>query len=181
MTTDNAKMQPNWHKVRENVLQSLSSLLGKPGFATNFEIEIYNFCIESGRKSGYILNWSNNNFRQLYINTAKQVIYNLRLSPIGDFSVKERLLTKNLDPNTLLSMKPWEIYPSLWREAIAEKQKRRNLSEISAPSNISDGIFQCKKCKKYKTTHYQMQTRSADEPMTTFVSCLNCGNRWKFC
>jgi hypothetical protein len=29
--------------------------------------------------------------------------------------------------------------------------------------------------------YYQMQTRSADEPMTTFVSCLNCNNRWKFC
>jgi transcription elongation factor S-II len=26
-----------------------------------------------------------------------------------------------------------------------------------------------------------MQTRSADEPMTTFVSCLECYNRWKFC
>jgi hypothetical protein len=25
----------------------------------------------------------------------------------------------------------------------------------------------------------QMQTRSADEPMTTFVSCVACGNKWK--
>lgn len=25
------------------------------------------------------------------------------------------------------------------------------------------------------------QTRSADEPMTTFVTCTNCGNKWKFC
>ena len=24
-----------------------------------------------------------------------------------------------------------------------------------------------------------MQTRSADEPMTTFVYCNECGNRWK--
>ena len=27
----------------------------------------------------------------------------------------------------------------------------------------------------------QMQTRSADEPMTTFVFCMECGNRWKVC
>ncbi|OIR58231.1 MAG: transcription elongation factor S-II [Amphiamblys sp. WSBS2006] len=40
--------------------------------------------------------------------------------------------------------------------------------------------FKCGKCKQRKTTYYQLQTRSADEPMTTFVSCIVCGNRWKF-
>lgn len=43
----------------------------------------------------------------------------------------------------------------------------------------TDGLFTCKKCKSKKTTYYQMQTRSADEPMTTFVTCTNCNNRWK--
>ena len=41
--------------------------------------------------------------------------------------------------------------------------------------------FQCGKCRQRKCTYYQMQTRSADEPMTTFVTCVNCNNRWKFC
>ena len=36
-----------------------------------------------------------------------------------------------------------------------------------------------KSCGKNKCTYYELQTRSADEPMTTFVSCLNCGNHWK--
>ncbi|ORX59796.1 transcription elongation factor S-II [Hesseltinella vesiculosa] len=42
-------------------------------------------------------------------------------------------------------------------------------------------MFVCGKCKQRKCTYFQMQTRSADEPMTTFVTCVNCGNRWKFC
>jgi len=42
-------------------------------------------------------------------------------------------------------------------------------------------MFTCSKCKENKTTYFQLQTRSADEPMTTFVTCVNCGNRWKFC
>ncbi|KAG0242685.1 RNA polymerase II elongation factor [Mortierella sp. GBA43] len=41
-------------------------------------------------------------------------------------------------------------------------------------------MFKCGKCKGRKCRYYQMQTRSADEPMTTFVTCINCGNRWKF-
>ncbi|KAI8089003.1 transcription elongation factor S-II [Halteromyces radiatus] len=42
-------------------------------------------------------------------------------------------------------------------------------------------MFICGKCKQRKCTYFQMQTRSADEPMTTFVTCLSCNNRWKFC
>ena len=41
------------------------------------------------------------------------------------------------------------------------------------------GEYTCRKCKGNKTTHYAMQTRSADEPMTVFVGCLTCGNRWR--
>ena len=41
--------------------------------------------------------------------------------------------------------------------------------------------FRCGRCKQNKTIYMQMQTRSADEPMTTFVNCVNCGNAWKFC
>ncbi|KAG1734924.1 transcription factor S-II, central domain-containing protein [Suillus paluster] len=40
--------------------------------------------------------------------------------------------------------------------------------------------FQCGRCKQRKCRYRQAQTRSADEPMTTFVTCVNCGNKWKF-
>ena len=55
-------------------------------------------------------------------------------------------------------------------------------AEISAKKNLATtDQFRCGKCRQHKCTYYQMQTRSADEPMTTFVQCVNCGNRWRFC
>jgi DNA-directed RNA polymerase subunit M/transcription elongation factor TFIIS len=41
------------------------------------------------------------------------------------------------------------------------------------------GMFKCGKCKGWKTTYYEMQTRSADEPMTVFITCHNCNSTWK--
>ena len=41
------------------------------------------------------------------------------------------------------------------------------------------GMYRCGKCKQNKTTYTQVQIRRADEPMTTFVQCLNCNNNWR--
>uniref|UniRef100_A0A1I7WW80 Transcription elongation factor S-II n=1 Tax=Heterorhabditis bacteriophora TaxID=37862 RepID=A0A1I7WW80_HETBA len=48
-------------------------------------------------------------------------------------------------------------------------------------SGTPSDMFKCGKCGKKNCTYTQLQTRSSDEPMTTFVFCLECGNRWKFC
>lgn len=37
----------------------------------------------------------------------------------------------------------------------------------------------CDKCGHETAAFYEMQTRSADEPMTTFYRCLRCKNTWK--
>ncbi|KAL3072665.1 hypothetical protein niasHS_017639 [Heterodera schachtii] len=37
----------------------------------------------------------------------------------------------------------------------------------------------CPSCSHDKAYFQQIQTRSADEPMTIFYRCANCGHRWK--
>lgn len=50
-------------------------------------------------------------------------------------------------------------------------------SQIAETAEETD-LFLCFKCKKRTCTYRQLQTRSADEPMTTYVFC-KCGNTWK--
>jgi transcription elongation factor S-II len=57
-----------------------------------------------------------------------------------------------------------------------------------APKNATTNEFMCGKCKQRKVSYYQMQTRSANEPMKSiyilkgadFRVLFVCGNRWKF-
>ncbi|KAM4706209.1 transcription elongation factor A protein 1 isoform 1-T1 [Rhinophrynus dorsalis] len=67
-----------------------------------------------------------------------------------------------------------EMRKNLTKEAIREHQMART-------GGTQTDLFTCGKCKKKNCTYTQVQTRSADEPMTTFVFCNECGNRWKFC
>lgn len=60
-----------------------------------------------------------------------------------------------------------------------EKQNMNQAMVAQVEKSISTE-FQCGKCKQKKVAYSQAQTRSADEPMTTFCECMNCGNRWKF-
>ncbi|XP_012383173.1 transcription elongation factor A protein 2 isoform X3 [Dasypus novemcinctus] len=67
-----------------------------------------------------------------------------------------------------------EIRKAMTKEAIREHQMART-------GGTQTDLFTCGKCKKKNCTYTQVQTRSSDEPMTTFVVCNECGNRWKFC
>jgi DNA-directed RNA polymerase subunit M/transcription elongation factor TFIIS len=76
-------------------------------------------------------------------------------------------------------MKPEHLYPELW-ETLLLKNAKKMAALGKEKDQQGTSMFKCGKCKLNNCTYFQMQTRSADEPMTTFVCCLNCSNRWKF-
>ncbi|PIK48939.1 Transcription elongation factor A protein 1 [Apostichopus japonicus] len=65
-----------------------------------------------------------------------------------------------------------EMRNTFTKEAINEHQ-------MAMTGGTKSSLMKCFKCGKKNCTYNQVQTRSADEPMTTFVFCNNCGNRWK--
>ena len=74
--------------------------------------------------------------------------------------------------------------PDLWLVGTEEAKKRVSwLQEVYPKQETvdleqTDSILICGNCHQRKVDYYQKQTRGADEPMTCFCNCLNCGKRW---
>ncbi|KAJ4970363.1 hypothetical protein NE237_003462 [Protea cynaroides] len=96
--------------------------------------------------------------------------------------LRRRVLLGQIKPDRLLVMTPNELASDERRKENNEiKEKALFDCERGAAPKATTDQFKCGRCGQRKCTYYQMQTRSADEPMTTYVTCVNCNNHWKFC
>lgn len=133
--------------------------------ATEIESEVF--------KSEYLA--VNDNYR----NKLRTFTMNLRNKKNPD--LRGRILSGSILPSVFTKMSPNEMAPDALKKEI-EKLNKQNLFDAQGATEkraVTDR-FTCGKCKHKKVSYYQMQTRSADEPLTTFCTCENCGNRWKF-
>ena len=106
-----------------------------------------------------------------------------RISPwytrlAGDKNFKQKLLNGAIHLSQLSELSVYDIFPENWSELLDKKTKRDKLKYEMKPTAMTDQ-FKCRKCSSRSCSYYEVQTRSADEPMTQFISCLDCGNRWK--
>ncbi len=88
----------------------------------------------------------------------------------------EKLVTDGIYVSDLPWYEPYKLDGRLWKPFIDKRNKKIEIKENMATVKI----FKCFKCGEMKCTTYQLQTRGADEPMTTFVECKVCGQKWKF-
>ena len=95
--------------------------------------------------------------------------------------LRKRVLTGEVPAKKFVVMTHDEM-KSDERKAEDEKLEQINMNQamVAQVEKAISKEFQCGKCKQKMVSYSQAQTRSADEPMTTFCECMNCGNRWKF-
>lgn len=106
------------------------------------------------------------------------------------FNLKDKK-NPSLRENVLCGVIPAEKLAVMTSEMMAsdEVKKQReafvkegiDAAQLATVQGTKTDLLKCGKCGKKNCTYNQIQTRSADEPMTTFVLCNECGNRWKFC
>ena len=106
-------------------------------------------------------------------------MYNLKNSP----TLKDRILKGDIKTSVVINLSPQGLWPGGPWDKVVERRAREDMKKQYAANIMNQpdykGLFRCGKCKSYKTTYYEMQTRSADEPMTVFITCHACNNRWK--
>lgn len=140
----------------------------------NLEKGIFNKTINECKELKTELKWGNPVFTKIYSTHARRILANISYNKNAD-DFKNKILSGQIKSYDVVNCSREEMYPELWSELHLNNMKKYLVKQ----EEISDGMFTCNSCKSKKTVYYQMQTRSADEPMTTFVTCMNCNKKWK--
>ena len=138
---------------------------------------LYKYTIGIAERLTLPKQFTNRKFRDIYFNKQRSLYTNLiDSSYINNPSLKKRM-KKEIKPGTLAYMEPQELYPEHWKQLLDEKAWRDKM-QFEARKEMATDMFQCGRCKKWETTYYELQTRSGDESMTCFITCVNCNKKW---
>lgn len=184
--------------MREHARRVFSDILGPGPMARNAEINVLNWAISRTRACRKEASWENKVFKSLYRQKVAWLLTEFKrgrrvavvLDVEGDCvkvrlnyvsQLAHRLKNKELDVKKLAWYSAEILWPDgPWARAVFKaREKDISIERTKASEEDYNGLFKCGKCKSVKTSYYQLQTRSADEPMTTYVTCRNCGSKWK--
>lgn len=163
----------NPEKFREHISDKLFEIINNRTIVSNLEKGVYNYSLHSASKKKIVKKWENQYFVQIYLDRVKSIFINLTNKTLLD-----KIVEKKIKAHELAFMSHQEMNEERWK-ALIELQQIKEENKYTPKIEASTDDFTCFKCKSKECTHYQLQTRSADEPMTTFVTCIRCSNRWK--
>jgi DNA-directed RNA polymerase subunit M/transcription elongation factor TFIIS len=144
----------------------LRNLVRDKFHSVDIENAILNKCVHDAQKWLIDVDWEAPVFKELYRARAMSLY-------------AARKLAETMTPEEFVGTTEVDRNPERWMSKlkdVAEKDKALYSRKTTASAQMY-----CSGCKrKTNCDYYQLQTRSADEPMTTFVTCLECDKRWKF-
>ena len=163
----------NPDNFRNNIRGKLQILLGSEKKAINLEKGIYNYALKEAANRKVVKKWDNPYYTQIYLDRLRSIYINL-----SNDSLLNHIKDGTVPVKSLAFMTHQEMQPEKW-DALIQAKIKKDKSKYDTQQEAMTDTFKCRKCYSNKCSYYQMQTRSADEPMTTFVTCLECANRWK--
>lgn len=159
-------------QVRERILGILGGVVTDSKVVVNLERGIFNFALKEATNAKVVKKWDNPIFSQIYVNRLRSVVCNLP-------HIVQQIQSGEIAPQAVAFMTHQEFQPDRWKQLLDLKMKRDASTAKGELVEASTDMYTCKKCKSKRCTYYEMQTRSADEPATVFITCLDCGKRWR--
>tara|TARA_Y100000389_G_scaffold196119_1_gene228498 strand:- start:315 stop:839 length:525 start_codon:yes stop_codon:yes gene_type:complete len=164
--------------IRMNHISILNNEFNET-LSKQIEQQLYNLSIRISKQRCIKRRWDNPLFKQLYISKIRSFYSNIsEKSYVNNLTFKEKIMKGTIKIKDISSLSVYDICPENWSELLDQKIKRDKLKYEMKPKAMTDQ-FKCRKCSSRSCSYYEVQTRSADEPMTQFITCLDCGNRWK--
>jgi transcription elongation factor S-II len=169
-------------KIRSHIMNQIQKHLNK--VLTNdqqnqLELSIYKSAIDDADKKLVVKHFENKLFEFCYMNSARRLLSNLSPeSYVKNNQLIEKVKKGDLLIEHLASMNSMDYAPYLYDE-LRQRQQLREQQQLEGNKAHATDMFKCGRCHKREATYYELQTRSADEPMTKFITCVNCGNHWR--
>lgn len=160
-------------QINRNVaINKLNCLLNDIDAAIAIEAGIYEFVLLYVLDNNYITDI----YSSIYAHKLNDIISNFDESlATYNLPLIKKIKSGNFKTQELAFMTPQEINPQNWDLLI----KKKELRDYKRNNIAATDLYKCYKCNERKCQVVQIQTRSADEPMTNFITCLVCQNRWK--
>jgi DNA-directed RNA polymerase subunit M/transcription elongation factor TFIIS len=160
---------------RENIRKKLESLVEDYKIASEIESAVYEvvtFTVLPLDIADELL------FKNFYLSHITKLILNLDPnSYVGNENLVKKVKNKEISPKELVQKTPIELFPEKWEELKKKKDEKEKFLYINQRKATSNRLI-CRACRKNEVSYTMGQTRSADEPMTIFYECLNCGKKW---
>jgi DNA-directed RNA polymerase subunit M/transcription elongation factor TFIIS len=172
---------PDSSKFRLHVLKLITSMFADKlteAEKTVLEGVCFKSAMDLATKEEIRKSWNLQAFRDVYLAVTRRILGNLNpASYVDNKSLWSRFETRELTIEEIAKQNYYELCPEQW-QGMVDRQAKREKIQLEGDFSRATDKWQCFGCKKRKCTYYELQTRSADEPMTIFIHCLNCGKRW---
>jgi len=166
--------------TRNLCINKFNLLLNDMELSEKIENSIYQYTIKQSEIKGIELSIEDNYFKRIYVNKIISLYNNLdKESYVKNSNFLISVINNEIDIDNIAFLSPQEINKEHWKKYM-DRQTATDDFLYSRTLGTRTSEYKCGRCKEKNCTYYQLQVRSSDEPMTTFVNCLNCGNRWSF-
>ena len=166
--------------IRDFSINKINQYVEDIDISTEIENEIHQYSIKYAICRGISPKFCNHLFMRIYKPKVYSIVSNLNNNSeyIKNKKLLEKVLSHDISPEYLVNMKPCDLHPRRWKKYI-KKQELLDKEVVDLSLQATTDQFKCAKCKSKKCTYVSVQIRSADEGMTSFITCVECSHSWR--